>query len=177
MIRLATLALAAAILPLAATSPSLAESASASAAINKITADGIGAAIGTATFTDGKDGLEIAIDVKDIAAGEHGMHIHEKGDCAPGEKEGKKVAGLAAGPHFDPAKTGKHAGPTGQGHAGDMPKLNVTGAETKATLVAPHVKVADIKGRAIIIHEGGDTYSDQPELGGGKARIACGVIK
>jgi Cu/Zn superoxide dismutase len=33
-------------------------------------------------------------------------------------------------------------------------------------------------GRAIVIHSGGDNYSDNPEkLGGGKNRIACGVIK
>ena len=39
-------------------------------------------------------------------------------------------------------------------------------------------KLADVKGRAIMIHAGGDNYSDQPApLGGGGARIACGVIK
>ena len=27
-----------------------------------------------------------------------------------------------------------------------------------------------------MIHEGGDNYTDQPENGGGKGRIACGVI-
>lgn len=146
--------------------------------INAITADGVGAEIGTATITDGKDGAAIAIDVKGLSAGEHGMHVHEKGDCGAGEKDGKKVAGLAAGPHYDPAKAGKHEGPAGAGHMGDLPKLMIEGASTKATVVAPKVKVADIAGRALIIHEGGDTYSDTPDaLGGGKGRIACGVIK
>jgi Cu-Zn family superoxide dismutase len=43
--------------------------------------------------------------------------------------------------------------------------------------VAPRLTVADIKGRAIMIHAHGDNYSDDPKpLGGGGARIACGVI-
>jgi Cu/Zn superoxide dismutase len=38
--------------------------------------------------------------------------------------------------------------------------------------------VADVRGHSIMIHAGGDNYSDQPELfGGGGARIACGVAK
>jgi len=34
-----------------------------------------------------------------------------------------------------------------------------------------------MRGRAFVIHEGGDNFSDQPKpLGGGGARIACGVL-
>lgn len=145
--------------------------------INKITPDGVGEAIGKATITDSSSGAVIAIEVAGIPPGEHGMHVHEKGDCGAGERDGKKVAGFAAGPHYDPAKTGKHAGPEGAGHLGDLPKLVATEGTTKATLTAPHVKVSDIAGRTLMIHEGGDSYSDTPELGGGKARIACGVIQ
>jgi Cu-Zn family superoxide dismutase len=37
--------------------------------------------------------------------------------------------------------------------------------------------VDDLRGHALMIHEGGDNYSDQPKpLGGGGARIACGVV-
>jgi Cu-Zn family superoxide dismutase len=167
--------LAALSLPLLAASATFADTATVT--INKISAEGVGAAIGKATITDGKDGAVIAIEVSDIAAGEHGLHVHEKGDCGPGEKDGKKLAGFAAGPHFDPAKTGHHAGPAGAGHMGDLPKLMATAGTTKVSLVAPHVKVADIAGRALMIHEAGDSYSDTPEFGGGKARIACGVIQ
>lgn len=28
----------------------------------------------------------------------------------------------------------------------------------------------------LMIHKGGDTYSDIPENGGGKGRVACGLI-
>jgi superoxide dismutase, Cu-Zn family len=90
---------------------------------------------------------------------------------------GQPAAGMAAGGHYDPANTGKHLGPHGEGHKGDMPVLTVD-ASGKATqaVVAPRLTVADVKGRSIMIHAGGDNYSDEPApLGGGGARIACGV--
>jgi Cu-Zn family superoxide dismutase len=107
------------------------------------------------------------------------MHLHEKPDCGPGEKDGKRQAGLAAGGHYDPNKTGKHEGPKGEGHLGDLPALTVNEkGEAKSSLTAGRIKVADARGRALMIHEGGDNYSDQPKpLGGGGGRIACGVIK
>ena len=47
-------------------------------------------------------------------------------------------------------------------------------ARTRA--YAPRLRVSDLSGKALMIHAGGDTYSDTPNLGGGGARIACGVI-
>jgi Cu-Zn family superoxide dismutase len=94
-------------------------------------------------------------------------------------KEGKPVAGLAAGGHYDPATTGRHEGPGGKGHLGDLPALTV-GADGKATapVTAPRLKVADVLGRSLMVHAGGDNYADSPApLGGGGGRIACGVIK
>jgi Cu-Zn family superoxide dismutase len=45
-------------------------------------------------------------------------------------------------------------------------------------VLAPRIKVSDLKGRSLMIHAGGDNYSDSPQkLGGGGARVACGVIK
>jgi Cu-Zn family superoxide dismutase len=47
------------------------------------------------------------------------------------------------------------------------------------TAVAPRIKdVSALKGRALMIHAGGDNYSDAPApLGGGGARLACGVVQ
>jgi Cu-Zn family superoxide dismutase len=45
-------------------------------------------------------------------------------------------------------------------------------------LVAPRLKLSDVNNRTVIIHEGGDNYSDKPKpLGGGAGRIACGIIQ
>ncbi len=54
--------------------------------------------------------------------GEHGMHVHENPTCAPAAgKDGKIGAALSAGGHYDPAKSGKHAGSEKAGHLGDLP--------------------------------------------------------
>ncbi|MFA6178130.1 MAG: superoxide dismutase [Cu-Zn] SodC [Candidatus Methylopumilus sp.] len=148
-------------------------------AINAINDSGVGKIIGVITFTDSDKGLIIKPDLAELTPGPHGFHIHEKPSCAAGEKDGKVVAGIGAGGHFDPSKSGKHEGPAGQGHRGDLPALEVAadnGAEKP--LLAPHLKLADIVGHAIIIHEGADNYSDTPKpLGGGGGRVACGIIE
>ena len=48
---------------------------------------------------------------------------------------------------------------------------------TPTSVVAPRLSTADLRGKALVVHAGGDTYSDTPPLGGGGARIACGVVE
>ena len=145
-----------------------------------IDANGIGKKIGTLRLSDTKGGLQITPRLAGLPAGDHGFHVHVNPNCGPGNgANGQPAAGMAAGGHYDPANTGKHLGPLGEGHKGDMPAL-IVDASGKATkgIVAPHLTVADVKGRSIMIHAGADNYSDQPApLGGGGARIACGVAK
>ena len=141
---------------------------------------GLGKQIGTVAFCDTPQGLAVAVDVEGLTPGGHGMHIHEAGDCgAAAGPDGKMVPGLAAKGHFDPDKKGAHHGPAAEGHKGDLPLLTAgADGKAKATLTAPRLKLADVKGRSVIIHAGGDNYSDTPAaLGGGGARFACGVIK
>ena len=46
------------------------------------------------------------------------------------------------------------------------------------TSTFPPQSFAALRGKAIMIHVGGDNYSDQPApLGGGGARLACGVLQ
>src|SRR5215813_6467194 len=146
--------------------------------MNAIDANGVGTEIGTLRLSDTKSGLEIIPQLRNLPAGDHGFHVHVNPNCGSGPgPNGQPAAGLAAGGHYDPANTGKHLGPLGEGHKGDMPLLTVdaSGQATKAVVV-PHLTVADVKGHSIMIHAGGDNYSDQPApLGGGGARIACGV--
>lgn len=147
--------------------------------IHLVNEQGLGKEIGTVTASDSTYGLILTPQLGDLAPGLHGFHVHDKPDCAHAMKDGKAVAALAAGGHYDPANTGKHEGPYGKGHLGDLPALSVA-ADGKAALpvLAPRLKVADIKGRSIMIHAGGDNYSDMPApLGGGGARVACGVVK
>jgi Cu-Zn family superoxide dismutase len=88
------------------------------------------------------------------------------------------VPGLGAGGHYDPDNTGVHQGPQGQGHLGDLAVLYVDakGNATRSSF-APRLKTSDLVGRAVVIHSGGDNYSDVPKkLGGGGSRVACGTI-
>ena len=148
--------------------------------VYRTAAKGQGEDVGTVRFTDGKLGLEIYPHLKGLPAGPHGFHIHENPSCAAkANPQGQMTPGLAAGGHYDPGKTGKHEGPhTDGGHLGDLQALEVKADGTASgKLRAPRLKVADIRGRSVMIHAGGDNYSDQPAaLGGGGARIACGVI-
>lgn len=148
--------------------------------MNAIDASGVGKVIGTISITDANEGLVIMPDLDGLPPGDHGIHVHVNPDCGPAAgPNGQPAAGFAAGGHYDPANTGKHLGPRGEGHKGDLPALRVeAGGNATTAVVAPHLKLADVKGRSIMIHAGGDNYSDQPSpLGGGGARIACGVVK
>ena len=143
------------------------------------TEKGPGAGIGTVTFTDTPAGLEIKTDLKGLPPGAHGFHVHEKANCDAMEKDGKGLPAMSAGGHYDPEKAGKHLGPDGSGHLGDLPVLEVAADGTaNVTLTAKKPKAEDFRNRSLMIHAGGDNYSDVPApLGGGGARIACGLIK
>lgn len=157
-----------------------AQAASEDVEINLVTAQGIGHSLGVVKITETDNGLVFTPDLKTLPPGEHGFHVHAKGSCEPALKEGKPSAAEAAGGHLDPQHTGKHLGPEGKGHLGDLPVLVVNNDGTATgPVTAPRLKkLDDVKGKALMIHVGGDNMSDQPKpLGGGGARYACGVIK
>ena len=138
------------------------------------------ASVGSVDISDGASGALFTVHLHGLPPGPHGFHIHQNASCdaAPG-KDGAMVAGGAAGGHLDPEKTGMHMGPEGAGHLGDLPFVTVASDGTAdVVLTAPRVKdVSALKGRSLMIHAGGDNYSDAPApLGGGGPRLACGVI-
>ena len=141
--------------------------------INKVDMQGVGTSIGSIDLSDGKSGLVIVPNVNSLSPGPHGMHFHENPDCGPSTKDGKTVAAGAAGEHYDPAHTDRHEGPTGNGHLADLPRLMAgTDGRANGLLIAPRIKVSDIRGRALVIHAGDDNYADDP----GGDRIACGLV-
>lgn len=146
--------------------------------LNLVDEHGVGKSLGTIKLSDTEKGLLFTTNLNSLKPGVHGFHIHENASCAAAEKDGKMVAALAAGGHLDPAKTGKHEGPDGAGHLGDLPALTVKDDGSATTsVVAPRLKLADVVNRSIMLHAGGDNYADTPQaLGGGGARMACGVI-
>jgi Cu-Zn family superoxide dismutase len=128
-----------------------------SVSMSFLTADGVGKSAGTISVEDTQGGLQFTPDLKGLPPGEHGFHVHEKGSCGPGLVNDQMAPGGAAGGHLDPKGTKAHKGPM---------------------VVAPHLKLADVKGRALMVHVGGDNYSDTPKpLGGGGGRLVCGVVE
>ena len=94
-----------------------------SVTMNAITAEGIGEPVGPHDRLDaGRCHLHRRVTW--APGGEHGFHVHQNGDCAPGPDDtGKVVAGGAAGKHWDPQATNAHRGPEGDGHLGDVPSI------------------------------------------------------
>jgi Cu-Zn family superoxide dismutase len=125
------------------------------------------------------DGHILQPHLKGLKPGIHGFHVHQNPDCGPAKEGEKMIPGLAAGGHFDPGNTGRHEGPYGNGHLGDLPVLIVDrNGEATLPLLAPRLKTSDVRGHSLMIHAGGDNYSDKPKkLGGGGARVACGAIR
>jgi Cu-Zn family superoxide dismutase len=164
---------------LSACAVSAAGAAEMHATMQVLSEPGAGKGVGTVSIAETQYGLVFAPSLAGLAPGLHGFHVHEKGSCGPGQQDGKTVAGFAAGGHYDPAGSKKHGLPWGDGHLGDLPELVVdaSGAATYPVL-APRLKMADVKGRALMIHVGGDNHSDHPAaLGGGGGRMVCGVIE
>jgi superoxide dismutase, Cu-Zn family len=144
--------------------------------INKVSESDVGEKIGTVTVWGGKQGVSFKLAVTGVGPGQHGFHVHEKGDCSSAAKNGKMEAAGAAGAHYDPEGKKSHKGPKGAGHKGDLPALKSDAKGINQTVTAPRLKLEDVSGRALVIHEGGDNYTDNPENGGGKGRIAFGVV-
>lgn len=145
--------------------------------ISLIDENGVGEEIGTVKAEDTEYGLLLTPSLSNLPPGTHGLHLHQNPDCGPGEKDGKIAPGIAAGGHYDPEDTETHQGPYSDGHLGDLPVLIVDETGTASLpVLAPRLTTADLEERSLMVHEGGDNYSDEPELGGGGSRIACGVI-
>jgi Cu-Zn family superoxide dismutase len=129
---------------------------------------------GKATLTETPEGVKVTLALEGLPPGEHGAHVHEKGDCSAAD-------GSSAGGHFNPANN-PHALPTGTPrHLGDLGNITIS-PDGKGTLdiVAPgaNLKEGDpnsFLGRAIIVHEKQDDGGQPTGNAGG--RIGCAEIK
>ena len=129
---------------------------------------------GVVTFSEHAGTVTVDAHLTGVAAGKHGFHIHEKGDC--GDVDFKNAGG-----HFNP--TGAQHGAPGeaQHHAGDLGNIDID-ANGHGTLQisSAMLTVTDgpnsVVGKAVIVHEKADDLKTQP-TGDAGARVACGVVK
>ncbi len=141
---------------------------------------GVATPIGKVLISESAYGLVFTPDLNGLPPGLHGFHVHVNPSCAPKEQDGKMVPALAAGGHFDPEHTNKHDLPWGNGHLGDLPPLYVDASgHADQPVLAPRIKDINLmRGHSLMVHAGGDNHMDMPmPLGGGGARVACGVIE
>ncbi|PRC95259.1 superoxide dismutase [Cu-Zn] SodC [Solimicrobium silvestre] len=147
--------------------------------MNEVDAAGKVTAVGSVMLTETPYGVLFTPNLKNLPAGMHGFHLHEKSNCGNTTTDSVVMVAGAAGGHWDPEHTLKHEGPYGQGHLGDLPSLYVA-ADGTATIpvLAPRIKdLSQVHGLALMVHAGGDNHSDHPaKLGGGGVRIACGLV-
>lgn len=146
--------------------------------IQEVNAAGTGATLGTVRIVETAYGLVFQPSLKGLAPGLHGFHVHENPSCAPVVKDGVGTPALAAGGHYDPTGSKRHGEPWGDGHLGDLPALYVApDGSASNPVLAPRLKISDMAGRSLMVHAGGDNHADHPApLGGGGARVACGVV-
>lgn len=144
--------------------------------MHQVDKQGVQSKVGTITAEETEYGLVLTPALEGLEPGAHGFHLHQSGNCGPSHDG--TPAGEAGG-HYDPEDTGRHGTPWGDGHLGDLPALHVDqDGRASYPVLAPRVTLRDLKGRALMIHAGGDNYSDQPKpLGGGGKRVACGVVR
>jgi Cu-Zn family superoxide dismutase len=139
--------------------------------------DGEGNTVGNAQITEGSGGTEIAVQARGLKPGEHGIHVHETGECGLPEFD-------SAGKHFNPEKA-EHGLKNPEGpHAGDLPNLTADKDGT-ATYETTTGQVSSLGGEtylfdaddsALVIHAKADDQTTDP-AGDSGDRVACGIIK
>jgi Cu-Zn family superoxide dismutase len=129
---------------------------------------------GKAVLTETEGGVRVVLVVEGIAPGDHGAHVHEKGDCSAPDAE-------SAGGHFNPA--GLPHGMPGEDkhHLGDLGNITIgQDGKGKLDVVARGASLkagdpASFVGRAIIVHGNRDDGGQPTGNAGG--RVGCGVIR
>jgi Cu-Zn family superoxide dismutase len=139
--------------------------------------DASGRNVGSAAIKSAGKGIEIKLNLYDMPAGEHAIHIHQNAKCDTPDFK-------SAGPHFNPEGK-KHGLENPEGpHAGDMPNFiidhngktkNVTVRDPNVTLGKGSDSVFSNGGTALVIHAKPDDMKTDP-AGNAGDRIACGVI-
>jgi Cu-Zn family superoxide dismutase len=135
-----------------------------------------GAPVGTATFSEKANGVELDLKVSNLSPGLHGLHIHAVGRCQAPDF-------ASAGPHFNPEGK-QHGWDNPQGHhLGDLQNLEVgPDGKAKVRVLIPGVTLGEGPnalfhegGTALVIHAKPDDGKTDP-AGNAGPRIACGVI-
>ena len=130
---------------------------------------------GEATFEQVGGTVRVVVFVQGLRPGQqHGLHIHEVGDCSSGD-------GMSTKGHFNPFNKPHGHHQSAERHVGDLPSLTANkegraNVQIELDLLTLAPGPGNIVGRGLIVHADPDDYKTQP-TGNAGARIACGVIR
>jgi superoxide dismutase, Cu-Zn family len=129
---------------------------------------------GTVKFTQVGTRVRVEAELAALTPGQHGFHLHEKGDCSAPDA-------ASAGAHFNPAGK-KHGAPDSkERHAGDLGNLSANEyGKATLTLMVDGISIGKgtdgVIGRSVIVHADADDLKTDP-TGNSGDRVACGVIE
>ena len=129
---------------------------------------------GKAVLTETEGGVHVVLTLEGLEAGEHGAHVHEKGDCSAAD-------GASAGGHFNPQSKDHGLPGAEKRHLGDLGNITIAkDGKGSLDITAPGANLkagdaASFVGRAIIVHAKKDDGGQPTGNAGG--RVGCGVIK
>lgn len=131
--------------------------------------------VGTVLFTELNGKVTVTAEITGLTPGEHGFHLHEKGDCSAED-------GTSAGGHWNPGNA-EHGAPAAEKHhAGDLGNITADASGTaNHRMTIDFISIAsgadnDAVGRGVIVHAKPDDLKSQP-TGAAGARLACGVVE
>ncbi|KAJ6642415.1 Extracellular superoxide dismutase [Cu-Zn] [Pseudolycoriella hygida] len=134
---------------------------------------------GIVHFTQSGCGKPVLVEVNitGLTVGDHGFHVHEKGDLTDG------CASLGA--HFNPDKL-DHGAPNDEiRHVGDLGNIRADATGVAKTIFSDNLislmGPLSIVGRGLIVHQDVDDlgkggHPDSLKTGNAGARAACGII-
>jgi Cu-Zn family superoxide dismutase len=112
--------------------------------------------------------MTIHVMLMGLDAGPHGMHIHMGTDC------------MAPGTHLNPqdAPHGPANAASGMRHLGDLGNITADASGMANEVLRDSLLGSDASfiGKVLIVHEGQDDLSTQPDGSSGQP-VACGVIE
>jgi Cu-Zn family superoxide dismutase len=135
--------------------PNLGYAASATVTFHRSGSDGGSQAIGTIKLDDTQYGLQFTPDLTGLSGGIHNWQARVASDC--------------------PAMAGKKSAtpPPAKADPIDLPPLAATASgNVTIPVIAPKLKLANLRGRALVIDSGGDVDNGDPS----GQRIACGAL-
>jgi len=131
---------------------------------------------GEVVVSSSRTGARLVATFTKLPPGPHGFHIHKAGDL-----RGNGCQGLCE--HYDIGHHVHGGGPTSkkERHTGDLGNIEITSGHLRKSYELHGVKVEDLWGRSIIVHEDQDDlgkgpFEDSLVTGHSGKRMACAIF-